>query len=455
MTNNNFIFNFETRIYKYELKDENDTIIYYVKNPLKGLCQYRGLVNNTDHPLKPFPSHSSSIMKSSITSWTQETIIRKKQKNYSGDIKSIPLRRPLSGHRPSINLGNVMAKAVGAKPSLSAYEATSATLENNAGSPFFKAYFTHCNPIIDRLKRPARIEFEKSITQTLRTKQEWCHLIGYGDGGSFLSSNLVAGSYQSNTAELAIESAMRSCKDEYSKIAVKVTAYLIPYEDGPNDAYEKDSSEKGNLINYIHNNIKQDLIEKSNSKVFFITKNTLYRCLVKPSEEDIKSAKEDFFLDIANKAKIHPLTQNILKSFKPEEIALYLKKPNKADQEKKKLHNILRAAFDAISCQLYETKHATAFVRYVITIDGKFAVDFVIDGQREELDSNEFYLIRHFIYKRLITISSQNKKNPDNRIISRDTQHDEEDEWDEGDGKDGEHGKRLAYKTKPSKNKKI
>lgn len=55
--------------------------------------------------------------------------------------------------------------------------------------------------------------------------QEWCHLVGHGDGGPEEVSNFVCGSKHCNTEQLAIESGHR--KGGIDKLKVKVTAYLV------------------------------------------------------------------------------------------------------------------------------------------------------------------------------------------------------------------------------------
>jgi hypothetical protein len=69
----------------------------------------------------------------------------------------------------------------------------------------------------------------------LPTDQEWCHLLGHGDGGDERIGNFVSGSYHCNTEQLAIESAQRPVthRSKYSKAGaaeyiLNSTAYLLP-----------------------------------------------------------------------------------------------------------------------------------------------------------------------------------------------------------------------------------
>jgi hypothetical protein len=62
--------------------------------------------------------------------------------------------------------------------------------------------------------------------QRIRTDQEWCHLLGHGDGGGETPDNFVAGSKHCNTEQLALELTQRIYRS--NKLCVKVTAYLMP-----------------------------------------------------------------------------------------------------------------------------------------------------------------------------------------------------------------------------------
>lgn len=57
--------------------------------------------------------------------------------------------------------------------------------------------------------------------------QEWCHLLGHGDGGEDASYNLVAASKHCNTQQLAIETAIRRFNDIHPCLHVHATAYLM------------------------------------------------------------------------------------------------------------------------------------------------------------------------------------------------------------------------------------
>lgn len=67
---------------------------------------------------------------------------------------------------------------------------------------------------------------------SLRTAQEWCHLIGHGDGGTEEYGNFVGGSEHCNTEQLAIETGQRTARKSYNvNLYGKVTAYLFDSRD--------------------------------------------------------------------------------------------------------------------------------------------------------------------------------------------------------------------------------
>ena len=71
--------------------------------------------------------------------------------------------------------------------------------------------------------------------QPLRADQEWCHLLGHGDGGQAILDNFVSGSEHCNTEQLAIEMGQRRVT-QYEAIdegvrrnfTWKITAHLVP-----------------------------------------------------------------------------------------------------------------------------------------------------------------------------------------------------------------------------------
>jgi hypothetical protein len=102
----------------------------------------------------------------------------------------------------------------------------------------------------DANKEP-ELDADGKVTQ-LRTQQEWCHLIGHGDGGPEVPENFVSGSNHCNTEQLAIESGERTARrlfkmalgeqsdGELIELEVKITAYLFPSSDSGRNESESD-----------------------------------------------------------------------------------------------------------------------------------------------------------------------------------------------------------------------
>ena len=64
--------------------------------------------------------------------------------------------------------------------------------------------------------------------KSLPTDQEWCHLVGHGDGGHEIKSNFVAGSFHCNTEQLAIESGQRwTTYKNRGKYKLNVRGFLL------------------------------------------------------------------------------------------------------------------------------------------------------------------------------------------------------------------------------------
>lgn len=85
--------------------------------------------------------------------------------------------------------------------------------------------------VVGQPARKAQQEWQK-LKQTKQTifptAQEWCHLLGHGDGGDERVGNFVSGSYHCNTEQLAIESGQRRTTIPADKrYILKSTAYLL------------------------------------------------------------------------------------------------------------------------------------------------------------------------------------------------------------------------------------
>lgn len=79
---------------------------------------------------------------------------------------------------------------------------------------------------------------------TSQVNQEWCHLLGHGDGGDEFIGNFVCGSYHCNTEQLAIETAQRQYTHlSPGKYRLHSTAYLLPNESLKEEHIDKYKSE--------------------------------------------------------------------------------------------------------------------------------------------------------------------------------------------------------------------
>ncbi|MGQ4646025.1 hypothetical protein [Lyngbya aestuarii] len=69
---------------------------------------------------------------------------------------------------------------------------------------------------------------EKYTSDNSKPDQEWCHLLGHGDGGKETPDNFVSGSNHCNTEQLAIEAGQRIITHKKSNdFKAKITAYLM------------------------------------------------------------------------------------------------------------------------------------------------------------------------------------------------------------------------------------
>ena len=83
--------------------------------------------------------------------------------------------------------------------------------------------------------REAWKEIKQSNRDTLPINQEWCHLLGHGDGGDERLGNFVSGSFHCNTEQLAMESKDRRKVTQGARkgtYTLRSTAYL--FNDGEN-----------------------------------------------------------------------------------------------------------------------------------------------------------------------------------------------------------------------------
>ena len=92
--------------------------------------------------------------------------------------------------------------------------------------------FGNWSPPLNSFK--GQFQYMKGSTlNDLPMNQEWCHLMGHGDGGGEIPENLVSGSRHCNTEQLAIESAQRHITHKSGgqhSYTLATTAYLFNTE---------------------------------------------------------------------------------------------------------------------------------------------------------------------------------------------------------------------------------
>lgn len=74
---------------------------------------------------------------------------------------------------------------------------------------------------------------KKDAKNYFPVNQEWCHLMGHGDGGNEYLGNFVSGSYHCNTEQLAIETGQRNITQQakMGDYVLHTTAYLLCDQD--------------------------------------------------------------------------------------------------------------------------------------------------------------------------------------------------------------------------------
>lgn len=132
-------------------------------------------------------------------------------------------------------------KTVGIFPEVSLSSATAFAEMVVSTGKTAKDWFDFSAPVAPFKKagatQDAVLEETKKLKETLRTDQEWCHLVGHGDGGEEFFENFISGSKHCNTEQLAIETGQRTGRVTYGAgdannpklidLAVKVTGYVF------------------------------------------------------------------------------------------------------------------------------------------------------------------------------------------------------------------------------------
>ena len=213
--------------------------------------------------------------------------------------------------------------------------------------------------------------------------QEWCHLLGHGDGGMEQIGNFVSGSKHCNTEQLAIETGLRRITHNYkdftdtekSKITAKITAYLVP--------------NKGTWVSGIEYSL-------TILKIFFS---------VNPLKNNLLSG---FFQKVKGKST-YELT-------KPDKCSLAFEKLAKAISELKGKHDQLDKLQEALRFrQIVERNFFTylplaRWIRYKIYYGAKKAFDHIYDAQSRSFDYNEAQILDYSVEKALYFVMNKEKE---------------------------------------------
>jgi hypothetical protein len=206
-------------------------------------------------------------------------------------------------------------------------------------------------------------------SEDLVTDQEWCHLLGYGDGGTNYYGNLVSGSNHCNTEQLAIEVGQRKVSQnsklveknpKVKNIKAKITAYLVKNK----GTYVKEVSEK---------TYKE--IEKLADKCVLV------------NAEGVEIKLKDCF----DKARAIKLPE--IKAYF-NALSKKISEVGKKDVKEKKTLFFLR---HRIEKDMFTYWPVAKWMRYKLLIDNKKIFDHVFDAQSESMNVHECKILDHTV----------------------------------------------------------
>jgi len=238
----------------------------------------------------------------------------------------------------------------------------------------------------------------------IRTEQEWCHLLGHGDGGTEDPANFISGSKHCNTEQLAIELGQRTARLAYKlngKLTAKITAYLFP-----NDGIRKLTKAAAwtayelTILNEFDNDDKKAINKKTTPDQIRQIADSISNKL--PAYRTANESKAD----AATVAEVEKEVGALLKSYPAiseaaakQRIIPTLEMFNEAKDKKFMVREIAN--------RLYELAIVPfplgAFVRYKIfyseskdanPADHVKVFDHIFDAQKESFDYNEFKILQ-------------------------------------------------------------
>lgn len=229
---------------------------------------------------------------------------------------------------------------------------------------------------------------DDKLKARLRTDQEWCHLVGHGDGGPEIEANFVSGSKHCNTEQLALELAQREYRGR--GIVVKVTAYLLTGRTWLNAArLTKVLKRFPSLAKLALDNPFKDRPNAPVEVVFMELRDKL--------EEAFRAEVRKF----GQKQKERSVTLGDLTIAWPRSLNV------------DGLHHRAKVLAEETLNFIYDVMPVAYKMRYKVYVrnrHGRFvqAVDHVYHGQREEMDFNEFRFLQH-AFRLMIARATESK----------------------------------------------
>ncbi|MBI5164955.1 MAG: hypothetical protein HY985_13770 [Magnetospirillum sp.] len=225
------------------------------------------------------------------------------------------------------------------------------------------------------------------------TDQEWCHLIGHGDGGTETPENFVAGSKHCNTEQLAIECALRFDTELHNKLKARVTAY-VPPETMTRTKPKPGMCIEGRSFDYDQCVDREDIhaIVKFGLKKAVPESGGPFKWIKLDMEppgipQDLKTKRAALITSISAKIKFVLDGGNDISLLDSDIKKLH------AWREHKDTYNQLSRIADEIVSKIFNMPTVASFIRYQVRLGETIVYDRIYDAQRESIDRNEFMII--------------------------------------------------------------
>ncbi|OJW69139.1 MAG: hypothetical protein BGO68_03510 [Candidatus Amoebophilus sp. 36-38] len=281
------------------------------------------------------------------------------------------------------------------------------------------------------------IDTSNISSNSVRTDQEWCHLLGHGDGGTEELGNFVSGSKHCNTEQLAIETGQRRIThkkelfDEKTKkkITARISAYLMPnYSIGIAGNYTlneiKEKLEAGKIP--IKNELLQavilgDPIKRTSPIGKHIESNNKLNSVVDKTDPSVYKSIltyiiENFFDKDSTKFNVYILKKEpaqLEKAFAglKEKVQL-VKNYKKGDKDANitAMKKAARTLLKNVEANFFLYLPLARWIRYKIYYDNKKVFDHIFDAQSECLDYNECQILDYTVERALYMATGKEKE---------------------------------------------